>query len=141
LSILPGEAVRCEAAMTADPDVVALLISGIAGEVDQAGFDAAVEASSEADRLQAARQLATAARSKATPILSLNRTELLLMSVAVFRAAHGLAWLADVLGPTWASWPDKPLTDILKIIPRERIEYLRAELAAVGVMLDDAGSS
>jgi hypothetical protein len=47
---------------------------------------------------------------------------------------HALYWLIDQLRFSWASRPDIPLSDVLKIEPRRRIEWLARELHKVGIL-------
>jgi hypothetical protein len=47
---------------------------------------------------------------------------------------HALYWLIDQLRFSWASRPDTPLSDVLKIEPRRRIEWLARELRKVGIL-------
>jgi hypothetical protein len=56
---------------------------------------------------------------------------------------HQLTWLgwqgkamlalADDLSPIWAPWPDKPLSDQLKIVPPDQLHRIAALLRKVGL--------
>lgn len=45
----------------------------------------------------------------------------------------GLMWLMDQLGMSWATRPDLPLVDVLKIEPPARIAFLARQLRRVGI--------
>ncbi len=45
----------------------------------------------------------------------------------------GLMWLVDQLGYPWATRPELPMVDVLKIEPPKRIAYLARELRRVGI--------
>jgi hypothetical protein len=55
------------------------------------------------------------------------------LSWQFLRQANALGWLCQQLYPVWAPWPDKPLSDVLKTLPRERIERFAHELGLVGM--------
>jgi hypothetical protein len=48
------------------------------------------------------------------------------------RQGHALLWLLDRL-PAWAAHPERILADVLKIEPRDRVEWLARELRMVGL--------
>jgi hypothetical protein len=48
------------------------------------------------------------------------------------RQGHALLWLLDRL-PNWAAHPERTLADVLKIEPRDRVEWLARELRIVGL--------
>ena len=45
----------------------------------------------------------------------------------------GLMWLVDQLGMSWATRPDMPMVDVLKIEPPARIAFLARQLRRVGI--------
>jgi hypothetical protein len=49
------------------------------------------------------------------------------------RQGYALTWLADRLAGRWAAWPDKPLVDVIKSLPRKELMYYAAELGKVGL--------
>jgi hypothetical protein len=66
-------------------------------------------------------------------LLELNYRELIEDGLREFKRGNAKLWLADQLSPTWASRPERTLADVLKIEPRQRIEFLASQLRTVGI--------
>ena len=66
-------------------------------------------------------------------MLELNYRELIEDGLREFKRGNAKLWLADQLSPTWASRPERTLADVLKIEPRQRIEFLASQLRKVGI--------
>jgi hypothetical protein len=121
------------------PEMVKLLVDGIAGSVTETEFDAVASESTDSERLAAARVLAQAAQQQITPspLLALNFHQLNQVAALRWSEGHALGWLADQLSPTWASRPEMTLGDVLKVEHPDRVEYLALELRRVWLDLGD----
>jgi hypothetical protein len=62
-------------------------------------------------------------------LLELNRHEVGL----IVERGLALMWLMDQLGMSWATRPDVPMVDVLKIEPVTRIAYLARQLRKAGI--------
>jgi hypothetical protein len=127
--------VRSAAVAVIRPEVVGLLVQGVAGRMDGAEFAAVVDQASADEQRSAARVLARAAvegpSDEPPGLLSLSYREVTHLGLQ----GVALMWLADQLAPSWAAHPDEPMGNVLKVIPADRLAYLRAELARVGLDL------
>jgi hypothetical protein len=122
--------------------VVGLLLAGCAGEIDQDAYEATLSESTDDEREAVARICARAARELTAPerppsLLSLDLNGLTDASGSLLAQGVALAWLRDQFVPLWAARPSASLGDIAKILPAERLAYIGAELAKVGLSLDD----
>src|SRR5262249_54049473 len=95
-------------------------------------------AASAVDALLAAGTL-TATSSQAGWLLSLTWPGAVQVARRVFLLGNVLGWLADELRPLWADPAGtRTLADMLKVLPADRLEHVRAELAIAGLEIEDA---
>lgn len=110
-------------------DIVAALIASL---VDGRAHRDIVRQATPAEKLAAARRLAEnalAADSGPADLLTLGYRDLVQLGVQ----GHSLLWLCDQLSPLWAGRPETALSDVLKTINPDRLDYLAAELCRGGV--------
>jgi len=89
------------------------------------------------DTLVAAGKL-TPAPTQAAWLLALTWQQAAEAARRIFLVGNAVGWLSSDLAALWADPAGtRTLADVLKVLPQERLEYLRAELAVAGLELDE----
>jgi hypothetical protein len=94
-------------------------------------------ASSAIDALIAAGSL-TPAPTQSAWLLGLTWHQARAAAQRIFLIANGIGWLTDELAARWADpGGTRSLADVLKVLPPERLDCVRGELAVAGISLDE----